>query len=129
MGKQVEVPEKPADQSRRRTLPGASARGRWPGVSGLELVSVDGDRASLKGLETVQATEEGALAPPEGPMIAATSPRATARADAAEDMQRPVRLDQSVHLDHASVLLSLPQRRVDVRTKRENPGSGRLMPM
>ena len=71
---------------------------------------------------------------PEGPMIAATSPRATERLTPREDLDRAVPLDQLAHLDHvhADAMPAPPlqpppaSRRSD---HRENQDSGTLISM
>ena len=66
---------------------------------------------------------------PEGPMIAATSPRCDRQAHAAEDLDRPEPLDQVIDFDHASAppfTPAAPSRRSD---HRENHESGTLINM
>ena len=69
------------------------------------------------------------MPPPEGPMIAATSPRSTDRLTPRRTSTAPCRLQQVVDFDHASAppfTPALARRRSD---HRENHESGTLISM
>ena len=89
-----------------KTMPTRRQTCRWiagqagPGV-GVEAQAIDRNRARSNVSSPFRQRRNVLLPPPEGPMITATSPRATASDHPAEDLQRSIPLHQVADLDHS----------------------------